>query len=159
LAIFFVQSGARLRHDLPRDRSLRRTFHLVRYRRKLPFAVLAAQLVPSRTHDCGGCMHLTAVWAGPDYKPTVRTHDLRHTFASHLVSKSESLHIVGKLLGHTQPQITARYAHLAIWEYTPTHEKARRVGAVNTKRDANHCHLTVDCCRSHFRGETYGERR
>jgi integrase len=47
------------------------------------------------------------------YKPTVRIHDLRHSFASHLVSKGESLHVVGKLLGHTQPQTTARYAHVA----------------------------------------------
>ena len=43
----------------------------------------------------------------------VRIHDLRHSFASHLVSSGVSLPVVGKLLGHTQPQTTARYAHLA----------------------------------------------
>ena len=47
------------------------------------------------------------------YKPTVRIHDLRHTFASHLVSSNEALYTGGKLLGHTDPQTTARYAHLS----------------------------------------------
>ena len=43
----------------------------------------------------------------------VRIHDLRHTFASEAVMAGESLPMVGKILGHTQPQTTARYAHLA----------------------------------------------
>ena len=42
-----------------------------------------------------------------------RTHDLRHTFASRALALGESLPMIGKLLGHTQVQTTARYAHLA----------------------------------------------
>lgn len=42
-----------------------------------------------------------------------RIHDIRHTFASVAVSNGMSLPIIGKLLGHTQVQTTARYAHLA----------------------------------------------
>lgn len=45
--------------------------------------------------------------------PGVRIHDLRHTFASLLVSGGASLELIGKLLGHTQAKTTARYAHLA----------------------------------------------
>jgi integrase len=47
------------------------------------------------------------------WKPALRIHDLRHTFASHLVSRGESLHIVGKLLGHTRAETTMRYSHVA----------------------------------------------
>lgn len=43
----------------------------------------------------------------------VRIHDLRHTFASVAAASGGSLPMIGALLGHTQPQTTARYAHLA----------------------------------------------
>jgi site-specific recombinase XerD len=43
----------------------------------------------------------------------VHLHDLLDTYASHLVSSGMSLPIVGRLLGHTQPQTTELYAHLA----------------------------------------------
>ncbi|WRH77386.1 MAG: tyrosine-type recombinase/integrase [Sphingobium sp.] len=43
----------------------------------------------------------------------VRIHDLRHTFASTAVGAGQSLPMIGALLGHTQVQTTARYAHLA----------------------------------------------
>jgi integrase len=44
---------------------------------------------------------------------SVRLHDLRHTFASMGAAAGLSLPMIGKLLGHTQVQTTARYAHLA----------------------------------------------
>lgn len=43
----------------------------------------------------------------------VRIHDLRHSFASGALALGEGLPMIGKLLGHTQIQTTARYAHLA----------------------------------------------
>ena len=43
----------------------------------------------------------------------VRLHDLRHAFASVAASSGMGLPIIGKMLGHTQPATTARYAHLA----------------------------------------------
>jgi len=41
-----------------------------------------------------------------------RIHDLRHSFASLLVSGGVSLPMIGAMLGHTQVQTTQRYAHL-----------------------------------------------
>jgi integrase len=43
----------------------------------------------------------------------VRIHDLRHSFASVAAGSGQSLPVIGALLGHTQPQTTARYAHLS----------------------------------------------
>lgn len=57
----------------------------------------------------------------------VRLHDLRHTFASILVSGGGSLPLIGAMLGHTQVSTTARYAHLAD---DPLRAAAERVGEV-----------------------------
>ncbi len=43
----------------------------------------------------------------------MRIQDLRHTFASVAVSGGQGLPMIDQLLGHTQVQTTARYAHLA----------------------------------------------
>jgi integrase len=42
----------------------------------------------------------------------LRLHDLRHSYASVLASSGQSLLIIGKLLGHSRPETTQRYAHL-----------------------------------------------
>lgn len=44
---------------------------------------------------------------------SVRIHDLRHTYASLLVTSGRSLYEVQKILSHSDPKITMRYAHLS----------------------------------------------
>jgi len=43
----------------------------------------------------------------------LRMHDLRHSFASFLINGGRSLYEVQQLLGHSNSQMTQRYAHLA----------------------------------------------
>ena len=66
-----------------------------------------------------------------------RLHDLRHTFASILASAGHSLTVIGGLLGHTQPQTTARYAHLLD---DPLREASDTVGnlVMNFELDEDH---------------------
>ena len=45
--------------------------------------------------------------------PSRDTGNLRHSFASRALALSETLPVIGKLLGHTQVQTTARFAHSA----------------------------------------------
>lgn len=43
----------------------------------------------------------------------LRLHDLRHSYASFLVNAGRSLYEVQRLLGHQDPKVTMRYAHLS----------------------------------------------
>lgn len=74
----------------------------------------------------------------------VRIHDLRHSYASFLVNSGHSLYEVQKLLGHSDPRTTMRYAHLgqapllaaaetvSACLRTPPEEKQNRTGNVTS---------------------------
>jgi len=85
----------------------------------------------------GGVDHQTDVkrsWAAAIKAaklPGVRLHDLRHTYASVLVSAGHSLPIIGALLGHTQTQTTQRYSHLMD---DPLKRAADTAGAILTAK-------------------------
>ena len=80
--------------------------------------------------------HLTVLWRVWDFvrKRTglgndARLYDLRHSFASIGAGGGLSLPIIGRLLGHTQPRTTQRYAHLAD---DPLREAAEKITTVIT---------------------------
>jgi integrase len=85
-------------------------------------------LFPGR--DGTGYLNVRATWEAVRKAARledVHLHDLRHSFASILVSSGASLPLIGALLGHSNPATTHRYAHLAL---DPLRAAAERVGEV-----------------------------
>lgn len=76
-----------------------------------PYVICSDHFPGEHVHDLQKTWQMLRGWAG---LKDVRIHDLRHTFASSAVGMGMSLPIIGKMLGHTQTQTTARYAHLAV---------------------------------------------
>ena len=68
----------------------------------------------------------------------VRLHDLRHSHASVGAAAGLSLPMIGALLGHSEPQTTARYAHLADDPLKlASNDIGRRIKAAMTGEDAS----------------------
>jgi integrase len=87
-----------------------------------------AEQIEKRTRD-GKRVKTADGHAVMTWRASARIHDLRHTYASILASEGLSLPIIGALLGHTQPQTTARYAHLLD---DPLRAATERVAALMT---------------------------
>ena len=85
--------------------------------------------------------------------PDVRVHDLRHSFAAVAAGAGSSLPIIGALLGHTQPQTTARYAHLAADPVKAVNEAvgARIAAAMATKSKSIDTVVTFERKRSQLK--------
>ena len=57
----------------------------------------------------------------------VRLHDLRHTVASQAVARGVPLPTVARMLGHTQPTMTLRYAHVGDREVESAGERVGKI--------------------------------
>lgn len=81
---------------------------------------LDQQGMPFSVHHLYRDFALDQQRAGLQHK--IRFHDLRHTFASQFMMKGGNIYDLQKILGHSNLELTQRYAHLA-----PDH----LVGAIN----------------------------
>jgi integrase len=108
----------------------------------VPLSAPARQLLACRQHEDDGSgfvfpgrsrghrLNIKSSWARLCKAAKIsglRIHDLRHSYASQLASAGVGLHVIGGLLGHTQPTTTHRYAHLFD---DPLRAATEKVGAI-----------------------------
>lgn len=115
------------RREIPINETLRTTLQEVTRRLDIPFAFFDPS-TGKRYKDVKRSFKTAVRRAGiKDFK----FHDLRHTFASHLVMAGVDLTTVSKLLGHKTLTMTLRYSHLA-----PSH-MVKAVGMLDSTLNGN----------------------
>ena len=118
-------------HEVPLSAPARQLLSEIRERQAGKRHALGTYVFPG-TGGSGHIVEIKKAWRALCRAAGItglRIHDLRHSYASQLVSGGASLPLIGALLGHASPSTTARYAHL---HHDPMREAAERVGAVIT---------------------------
>jgi len=98
---------------------------------------------PITTRHLNRLFHEAADAAG--IKKGVTLHTLRHSFATHLLERQIHIRTIQALLGHTKPDTTTRYAHVAtgmisavespLDQLARVKESPRKAGRSNRKED------------------------
>ncbi len=107
VTVNYSKSGKR--RSIPMDETLIETL------RTLPSRFGRGVVFPSQTtgEELTDVSKIFPLVCGKAGLEGVHFHDLRHTFASHLVMRGVDLRTVQELLGHATLAMTMRYAHLA----------------------------------------------
>jgi len=115
-------------HEVPLSAPVRQLLAEIRQEQMDKRKVLGEFVFPSWS-GTGHVVDIDKSWASLCKRAGIeglRIHDLRHSFASELVSGGASLPLIGALLGHSNPATTARYAHLF---QDPQRAAVEKVGA------------------------------
>lgn len=107
ITVHMSKSGKR--RSIPMDETLLETL------RVLPSRFAGGVVFPSQTtgEELTDVSKIFPMLCEKVKLDSVRFHDLRHTFASHLVMRGVDLRTVQELLGHATMSMTMRYSHLA----------------------------------------------
>lgn len=106
--IFVMQSKSGERREIPMNTLVKRTLVAVRKHPESPYVFCNAKgesYANVRKSFFTACKKSGII--------EFRFHDLRHTFASHLVMSGVDLNTVRELLGHKSLEMTLRYSHLS----------------------------------------------
>ena len=110
------------RREIPINQTLKETLQGITRRLDVPYVFFNPSTNKPYTKDLKRSFHTALKKAGiRDF----HFHDLRHTFASHLVMAGVDITTVRELLGHKTLTMTLRYAHLA-----PSH-KVKAMGILD----------------------------